>query len=131
MNASKLAENDSLFRQVGVSLLMLVGILSFSVFRDYVSPLPVAMFIPCISLYFYLNWTRPHVQKTQASILNVYLFSPVIIVPLVCMYYFLPKDDTSSATFFAPAFLMGLALNLIIWGKRACPPKRLDSTISG
>jgi uncharacterized membrane protein (UPF0136 family) len=111
----------SLYRRVGASLFVFFGIMSFTLFSNYVMPLVLIVLTPAMSLYYYLMWTRYLAQKQ----VFLFLLIPIVAIPLAFFVY-KTNNDPKVILSMGPSMVMAVSLNLMIWGKRAVPPKRQE-----
>ncbi|MDR0498561.1 MAG: hypothetical protein LBH03_02355 [Holophagales bacterium] len=112
----------NIYRHLGLSLIVFIGITSSTVFSNYVMPLPLAVFTAVLFLYYYLLWTRGLAQK---NLLYVYLIGvPLLCPPVAYLAFWHAPQNPNVYSSLGAAMVAGIALNLLVFGKRAYPPKR-------
>lgn len=107
----------NIYRRVGLSLSLFVGVVSLLLLRGYVMPMVFSVLSLSLALYYYLMWTRGLALKPLLAV----VFVPIVAVPL---YIFLKTTgDPNVLLSMMAALPMAFSINLLVFGSSAIPRK--------
>jgi hypothetical protein len=117
-----------IYRCAGLSGGMLLIVASLLVPKGFLTPAYSFALAPFVSLYCYFMWVR-EVRNPAYRLLYMYLLCPIFVIPLFVIPMLIPMDDRVGLSVMA-AFVLGIFINLLIFGKRALPKQIQDDSTS-